>query len=270
MGEAGGDPVPVVDGDLIAVAGFPARADDHARGGCLVRGAHWGHDVNALVGPGDVQHRMFPHRAEGAGEPALRRQDGRKCGQTVPMRLQAVGSLVEGERQEVGAADEAVQVHRDFTGLANQLTTGCARGRPGGCWSADAGLQHLWVGRVQIGEQADARVALGDLAEGIGEAGDPRVELAEGRRQLLVFPLEPGGPRQIHAATHGGIPQHEGKQHHQAERNRPDLQDRLRDLNGPGRARPFGDHHERPATICHATDLCAGWHHGRHASHGPS
>jgi hypothetical protein len=115
-----------------------------------------------------------------------------------------------------------------------------------------------WIGRLEVGQETDPGVALGDPAEGVGEGGDAGVELAQRGGQLLVFTLEAGGARQVHAAAHGGVAQDEREQDEQAQPKGPDLQDRLGNLDGPGRARAFGYHHERPAAICHSPALSRG------------
>jgi hypothetical protein len=138
--------------------------------------------------PGHVQDGVGPHLAEGAGEPALRWQDGGQGLEPVLVRGEAVRGFREGEGQEVGAPDQRVQVDADVARLPTQGSLGAlgADGRR----ATDAGLHHLGIGRLQVGQQPDSRIALRDASERIRECGDARVQLPQGLGQLRVLPLE--------------------------------------------------------------------------------
>ena len=116
VGELGDDAVAVVDRDGVAVARFPAGIGHDARGGGLDRAAHRRRHVDALVRPGDVQDRVLAHGRERAREPALGRHDRRRGGQPLRVAGQAVLGLLERRGQQVGPADQRVQVDPDLLG----------------------------------------------------------------------------------------------------------------------------------------------------------
>ena len=84
-----------------------------------------------------------------------------------------------------------VQVHPDLVRAPHGAAG--ARRRPGrDRRSADAGGLHLRIDRIEVGEDSDAGVALGDAGEGVGETCEAAVQLAELLRQPRILLLEPG------------------------------------------------------------------------------
>ena len=159
VGELGGDTVAVVDRDGVAVARFPAGIGHDTRGGGLDRTAHRRRHVDALVRPGDVEDRVLAHGRERAREPALGRHDRRRGGQLLRVAGQTVLGLLERRGQQVGPADQGVQVDPDLLGVPDrwpcvqQPRTGGQRG------SADTGGLDLGIDGLEVGEDPDAGVA---------------------------------------------------------------------------------------------------------------
>ena len=96
-----------------------------------------------------------------------------------------------------------VQVHPDLVGPHHR---GPGVGRAlGERRAADAGGLHLGIDRLEVGEDPDAGVALGDAGEGVGESGQPAVQLAELLRQPCIFLRKTGRLREIDRARDGGV-----------------------------------------------------------------
>ena len=73
---------------------------------------------------------------------------------------EAVRGFLERRGQQVGPADQRVEIHPDLAGAAHRAAGVHASDAGGQRRAADAGGLHLGIDRLEVGEDSDAGVAL--------------------------------------------------------------------------------------------------------------
>ena len=156
------------------------------------------------------------------------------------MRGEAVGGGIERRGEQVGAPDQGVEVHPHVGGAAEPRRAGVGRFGAGRGRTADAGGLDLGIDGLEVGQHADARVAAGDLRDGIREVLQPAAQVSDLTGQPLVLRFERGGAREIQPAGYRGVADEQGahEEHHAHGAGEPQQAPRhLEHLRGRGAVR---------------------------------
>jgi hypothetical protein len=71
---------------------------------------------------------------------------------------------------------------------------------------------HLGIDRIQVGENADPGVMLGDTAQGVRQGSEPAIQLAELAGKCFIFLLKSGGAGEVGGVGDRGISSYEDKE----------------------------------------------------------
>ena len=192
---------------------------------------------------------MLAHGRECAREPALRRHDRGRGGQALRVARQAVLGLLERRRQQVGAADQGVEVHPDLLrppdrrALARQHRAGGDVGPPmPAAWTWGSIGSRLASTRMR----ASRWLMVGEGVRQVRAGGRAarRSPAPAGRS-----PAAGGRSREVGGARHGGISDQQRGRQPERQAADPDLDQAVGDLNDLRGLGPVRNENDRPAAL---------------------